>query len=105
MEPNEQDLATRNVINPVISNFRHLYQGLIITNGGYDKFQGNQILTTGQADLVSFGKLFIANPDLPERFAIDGDLNSPNPTNFYGQGDQNLHKGYTDYPTLEQQAS
>lgn len=105
MEPNEQDLATRNVINPVISKFRPLYQGLIMTNGGYDKFQGNQILTTGQADLVSFGKLFIANPDLPERFAINGDLNSPNPKTFYGQGDQNLHKGYTDYPTLEQHAS
>lgn len=105
MEPNEQDLATRDVINPVISTFRPLYQGLIITNGGYDKSQGNQILATGEADLVSFGKLFIANPDLPERFAIDAPLNSPNPATFYGREDQDLDKGYTDYPSLELQVS
>lgn len=105
MEPNEQDLATRDVINPVISTFRPLYQGLIITNGGYDKSQGNQILATGEADLVSFGKLFIANPDLPERFAIDAPLNSPNPATFYGREDQDSDKGYTDYPSLELQVS
>ncbi|MCC5612071.1 alkene reductase [Nostoc sp. CHAB 5834] len=105
MEPNEQDLAKSDVINPVISTFRPLYQGLIITNGGYDKSQGNQILATGEADLVSFGKLFIANPDLPERFAIDAPLNSPNPATFYGREDQNLDKGYTDYPSLELQVS
>jgi N-ethylmaleimide reductase len=101
MEPNEQDLATRDVINPVISTFRPLYQGLIITNGGYDKSQGNQILVTNEADLVSFGKLFIANPDLPERFAIDAELNSPNPATFYGVKEQNLENGYTDYPSLK----
>ncbi|YAF96473.1 MAG: alkene reductase [Nodularia sp. CChRGM 3473] len=105
MEPNEQDLATRDVINPVISTFRPLYQGLIITNGGYNKSQGNQILVTNEADLVSFGKLFIANPDLPERFAIDAELNSPNPATFYGMKDQNLENGYTDYPSLQLQAS
>ncbi|MBE9049787.1 alkene reductase [Nostocales cyanobacterium LEGE 11386] len=101
MEPNEQDLATRDVLNPVISTFRPLYQGLIITNGGYNKSQGNQILVTNEADLVSFGKLFIANPDLPERFAIDAELNSPNPATFYGMKDQNLENGYTDYPSLK----
>ncbi|MBD2501815.1 alkene reductase [Anabaena azotica] len=105
MEPNEQDLATRDVINPVISTFRSFYQGLIITNGGYDKSQGNQILATGEADLVSFGKLFIANPDLPERFAIDAPLNSPNLATFYGREGQDLDKGYTDYPSLELQVS
>lgn len=105
MEPNEQDLATREVINPVISTFRPLYQGLIITNGGYDKNQGNQILSTGEADLVSFGKLFIANPDLPERFAIDAPLNSPNPATFYGRENQDFSLGYTDYPSLALQVS
>jgi N-ethylmaleimide reductase len=105
MEPNEQDLATRDVINPVISTFRPLYQGLIITNGGYDKSPGNQILATGEADLVSFGRLFIANPDLPQRFAIDAPLNSLNSATFYGKGEQDLEQGYTDYPALELQAS
>lgn len=105
MEPHEDDLATYDVINPVISTFRPLYQGLIVTNGGYDKSQGNQILATGEADLVSFGRLFIANPDLPERFAIDAPLNSPNYATFYGKGDRDLEQGYTDYPSLELQVS
>lgn len=105
MEPNEQDLATRPVINPVLSTFRGFYQGLMITNGGYDKSKGNQVLATGEADLVSFGKLFIANPDLPERFAMDATLNAPDPATFYGRGDQDLERGYADYPPLELQAS
>lgn len=105
MEPHEEDLATNNVINPVISTFRPLYHGLIITNGGYDKSQGNQILATGEADLVSFGSLFIANPDLPERFAIDAPLNSSNFVTSYGKGYRDLEQGYTDYPSLELQVS
>lgn len=64
MEPNEQDLATRDVLNPVISYFCPIYKGTLIANGSYDKEKGNAILTSGNADLVSFGKLFIANPDL-----------------------------------------
>lgn len=101
MEANEQDLAARDVINPVLSKFRPCYQGVIITNGGYDKSLGNQILAKGEADLVSFGKPFISNPDLPKRFAVDAPLNPPNPITFYGRGDENLDEGYTDYPSLE----
>lgn len=100
MEPNEKDISTRDVINPVISAFCSLYDGTIITNGGYDKLKGNQILTTGQAALVSFGRPFIANPDLPKCLAIDAKLNTPDVSTFYGAGDQNLAKGYTDYPML-----
>ena len=48
------------------------------------------------ADLVSFGVLFIANPDLPERFRRNAPLNKPDPSSFYGEGS----KGYTDYPAL-----
>lgn len=101
MEPNEQDLKTQDVIKSVISTFRSLYDGLVITNGGYDKQSGNQILTKGEADLVSFGQLFIANPDLPERFAQDATLNFPNMATVYGKGTENLEQGYTDYPTLK----
>ncbi len=100
MEPNEIDIATREVLNPVISIFRPLYQGTIITNGGYSKSTGNAVLASGDADLVSFGKLFIANPDLPQRFAIDADLNTPNPATFYGKSDQDLATGYVDYPFI-----
>jgi N-ethylmaleimide reductase len=100
MEPNEIDLAQREVLHPVLPIFRPLYQGKIITNCGYDRAKGNAVLATGDADLVSFGKLFIANPDLPYRFQIDADLNTPDPTTFYGQGDRDLERGYTDYPFL-----
>jgi N-ethylmaleimide reductase len=55
------------------------------------------VLAGGVADLVSFGSLFLANPDLPERFAEGAGLNTPDRATFYG-GD---HRGYIDYPTRE----
>ncbi len=100
MEPNETDLSTREVINPVLPIFRTIYNGTIISNGGYDKAKGNTVIAAGDADLVSFGKLFISNPDLPQRFEVDAELNAPNPKTFYGMGDNNLEQGYTDYPAL-----
>ena len=104
MEPNKTDLETRNVLNPVLPLFRSHYHGTIITNGGYDKAKGNDSLTKG-ADAVSFGQLFIANPDLPHRFMINAKLNAPDPKTFYAQGDQDLDKGFTDYPALALQPS
>lgn len=101
MEPNDVDLANRDVINPVTPLFRPIYKGTLITNGGYDLEKGNAILASGQADLVSFGKLFLANPDLPKRFELDAVLNTPDPKTFYAPDE----KGYTDYPFLELQAS
>lgn len=105
MEPNEIDLANREVLNPVTPIFRPIYKGTIISNGGFDKQKGNAILASGDADLVSFGKTFLANPDLPKRFELDAPLNAPNPKTFYGRGDVDAEKGYTDYPFLELQAS
>ena len=101
MEPNEVDLATRDVLHPVTRLFRPIYQGTLITNGGYDKETGNSILASGDADLVSFGKLFLANPDLPKRFELNAPLNTPDPKTFYAPDE----KGYTDYPFLELQHS
>jgi N-ethylmaleimide reductase len=100
MEPSEEDLANRDVLNPVLKIFRPFYQGAIVANGGYDKSKANQILANNAANLVSFGRPFIANPDLPERFAIDAPLNSPNFSAVYGRGDRDLESGYTDYPTM-----
>ncbi len=54
------------------------------------------LIADGTADMVSFGALFLANPDLPARLAADGPFNSPDPATFYG-GDE---RGYTDYPAL-----
>lgn len=101
MEPNEDDQAHQAVINPVLKTFQSYYQGVIITNGGYDKLKGNQALESGQAALVSFGQLFIANPDLPARLAIDASFNTPDFSTVYGKGDQNLAQGYTDYSKLD----
>lgn len=100
-EPKDTDLANGNVINPVAPTFRPIYQGKIITNGGYDKAKGNAILATGDADLVSFARLFIANPDLPERLAKNAPLNTPDPTTFCPINETELEKGYTDYPFLK----
>lgn len=55
------------------------------------------LIEDGTADLISFGGLFLANPDLPGRLAAGGPYNTPDPTTFYG-GDA---RGYTDYPTLD----
>ena len=101
MEANAIDLANRDVINPVLPVFRDIYQGTIITNGDYDKQKGNTVIAAGDAELVSYGKLFLANPDLPKRFAVDAELNQPNPKTFYGRGDRDATVGYTDYPFLE----
>jgi N-ethylmaleimide reductase len=96
MEPNEGDLQ-KPVLNPVTSRFRPLYQGTIITNGGYDRTKGDAALMHGDADLVSFGQLFIANPDLPSRLEHNTPLNQPDPKTFYGQSKEGAEKGYTDY--------
>jgi len=80
---------------------RRAFDGLYIANTGYTKARANAALARGDADLVAFGTLFLANPDLPERFAHDAPLNTPDPATFYG-GDA---RGYTDYPFLEKQAS
>jgi N-ethylmaleimide reductase len=101
MEPNETDLQNRAVLNPVTPLFRPLYQGTLITNGNYTQEAANIALTNGQADLVSFGKLFLANPDLIERFERNAPFNQPDPNTFYSSGQQ----GYTDYPFLEPAAS
>jgi len=79
-----------------MSSLRDAFAGAYIANGGYDKVRGNAVLADGKADLVAYGKLFLANPDLPERFKQDADLNAPDQATFYG-GDAH---GYTDYPSL-----
>lgn len=109
---NRYDLAYLHVIEPSESDLRHggtavparyfrpIYQGKMMVNWDYDFAKGHQAVVSGDADLVSYGKLFIANPDLPERFRLNAPLNEPDPSTFYGGGEA----GYTDYPTLAQHA-
>lgn len=68
-----------------------------IANEQFGKATADQVLEAGEADAVAFGVPFIANPDLPRRFAIAAPLNDPQPETFYGAGP----KGYTDYPFID----
>jgi 2,4-dienoyl-CoA reductase-like NADH-dependent reductase (Old Yellow Enzyme family) len=72
------------------------FGGVYFANEGFTKESAEQVLAAGEADAVAFGKPFLANPDLPRRFALNAPLNAPNPETFYGSGPQ----GYTDYPFL-----
>ena len=100
LEPSEADARYGGTLIPT-AFFRPLYHGTLMVNWDYDRDTANAAIASGAADLVSFGKLFIANPDLPERFQANASLNEPDPSTFYG-GDE---KGYIDYPALELQAS
>lgn len=74
-----------------------LFGGVYIANEGFTQKLAAQWLAEGKADAVAFGKLYIANPDLAERFAKETLLNEPDSSTFYAAGPV----GYTDYPTLE----
>ena len=69
-----------------------------MANNGYDRARATQAIAQGQADLVAFGIPFIANPDLPHRFAQDLPLNEADPDTFYAGG----AKGYIDYPPIQE---
>lgn len=71
-------------------------KGAWMVNNGYGARLAEQAVANGQADLVAFGKLFIANPDLVRRLRENAGLNEPDATTFYGGG----AKGYIDYPEL-----
>lgn len=76
--------------------FRTIYHGTIISAGGHDRDTGEQTLKDGAADLVAYGRLYISNPDLPQRFAASAPLNQYDRSTFYGGGEA----GYIDYPVL-----
>lgn len=80
--------------------FRPIFKGVLMVNGDYNRKKANEILESGMADLISFGRLFIANPDLPKRFALNATLNEPDGSTFY-DGDE---RGYTDYPFLNRES-
>ncbi len=76
---------------------RQRFSGGLIYCGNYDAELARQRLADNTADAVAFGRPFIANPDLPERFRVGAALTEPDHSTFYG-GDE---KGYTDYPFLD----
>ncbi len=84
-------------VSPLAPRVRELFTGLLLLNTGYDQKSAEQVTDQGGADAVSFGALFLANPDLPERFKRGASLNPPDRATMYGGQAQ----GYVDYPALE----
>lgn len=82
----------------VAAIFRPFFPGPLIASGGFTRETAEQVLAAGTADLIAFGRSFIANPDLPRRLALGAPLNTPDRATFYGGAE----RGYTDYPTLEE---
>ncbi len=83
----------------MIELIRQNYHGVLIVAGGFDHDSAEAWLEEGKADMIAFGRKFLANPDLPERFRRHAPLNPDDPSTYYGGG----AKGYTDYPTLNQE--
>jgi 2,4-dienoyl-CoA reductase-like NADH-dependent reductase (Old Yellow Enzyme family) len=91
-------LCVRESLGPgrVGPNLKRTFGGIYVANEAHTRDTAEQLLRAGEADAVAFGKLFIANPDLPRRFTLDAQLNKPVPETFYTPGPA----GYTDYPAL-----
>lgn len=81
-------------VTEIAKHFRPLYKGTLMINSGFDQDHGNKVLQEGHADLVAYGKPFISNPDLVERFEHGLELATWDQETFYTPG----AKGYTDYP-------
>ncbi|AUC76561.1 alkene reductase [Olleya sp. Bg11-27] len=81
-------------VTEIAKHFRPLYNGTLMINTAFDKDKGNKVIEAGDADLVAYGKPFISNPDLVERFENNLELAAWDQETFYTTG----VKGYTDYP-------
>jgi N-ethylmaleimide reductase len=92
----EDDLRHGAVPVPLAA-LRKTFNGSLIVANGFNRETATRAVAEDAADAVAFGRLFIANPDLPQRFRLSAPLNMPDESTFYGGAE----KGYTDYPALE----
>jgi N-ethylmaleimide reductase len=81
----------------VIETFGSISKHLVIANAGFNKETGEAELEKGIAQIIAYGSLFLANPDLPKRFELNAEFNQPDHATMYGGGEH----GYTDYPFLK----
>jgi len=86
--------------NRLSPELKKRFGGVLIANEAFSRETAQQVLDAGEADAVSFGKTFIANPDLPRRLQENVALNPYDNTTFYGYGQPNVAVGYTDYGSL-----
>ncbi len=96
----QQTLGEQAIPAGFIDKFRAAYEGTLIIAGGFDKTLAETYLRQGKADLIAFGRPYIANPDLVERMAHNWPLNDVNRATMYGGSEE----GYTDYPAYSEQA-
>lgn len=81
---------------PDVRFFRKHWKGILMANSGFNYDTASEAIRNGDADLISFGAIFLANPDLPARFRARAPLNTPDVATFYEGGES----GYIDYPAL-----
>lgn len=105
---NSFDLAYLHIVNVMAADERHgakgvplellrgAYKGVLVSCGEYEKKRATEAVKDGACDAVAFGRPYISNPDLVERFKADAPLNEADLATFYGGNE----KGYTDYKTL-----
>ncbi len=86
-------------VTEIAKHFRPLYKGTLMINSGFTKETGNAVIKAGQADLVAFGKPYVSNPDLVERFKNDLELAKWDKDTFYTPG----REGYLDYEKITEQ--
>ena len=111
---NEYDLAYLHLSEPfndvsdvpyaeteIAKRYRPIYKGTLMINTSFDKEKGNDVLERGDADLVAYGKPYVSNPDLVERFEKNIPLSDWDKDTFYTQGKE----GYTDYDTKAREKS
>lgn len=95
-EPQGDSRFIPNAQPPIAPAMREAFKGAFILNSDFDRAGGQAVLDAGIADAISFGRPFIANPDLPRRFEQDLALAKGNPATYYSQGPE----GYVDYPAV-----
>ncbi|XP_039118076.1 LOW QUALITY PROTEIN: putative 12-oxophytodienoate reductase 11 [Dioscorea cayenensis subsp. rotundata] len=101
-EPRMEIIDAKQQIPRGLLNMRKAFKGTFIAAGEYDQDDGNKAIAEGYTDLVAYGRLFLANPDLPKRFELNAPLNN---YNFFTFCTQDPVVGYTDYPFLDESSA
>ena len=96
MRASHPESTFRPALRQIVPDIRRAFKGVLILNSDYTFDKASASLRSGEADAIAFGRPFLANPDLPKRFANNAGLNKPNAATFYTPG----HAGYSDYPAL-----
>lgn len=99
LEPRVKTVGEKFECPDMLLPMRKAFKGTFIVSGGYDREDGMRAVAENHADLVAYGRLFLANPDLPRRFELNAPLNKYNRETFCTPDPV---VGYIDYPFLEE---